>query len=90
MFVGKAKSIPKFVANKKVLHLGRLQPYQQTLDKTRKVNGDEHFSLLRTLANYSLKKLDNIGPWLNVDPYLNGGITPTSRITQFMVIKDNT
>jgi hypothetical protein len=54
MFVDKAKSRPKSGARKKVLHLGRLQPYLQTLDYARKACQEETW---RTFINYSRKSL---------------------------------
>ncbi len=56
--VGEARSLPD-VSTYKVLYLGRLQPYQQTLDKTERPSRDKYSSLLR---NYSLKMFISLAP----------------------------
>ncbi len=48
----------------KVLHLGRLRPYLQTLHKLNRFASDKHSSSLRRLVNYDRKKLRGI----NNDP----------------------
>jgi hypothetical protein len=41
----------------KVLYLGRLQPYLQTLDQLETIAKDRHSSLLKESVNYDLKKV---------------------------------
>ncbi len=46
-----------------MLHLGRLQPYLQALDKAEKAcQNDKHSSLLQTFVNYGCKKFNDIVP----------------------------
>ncbi len=62
MFVGKAKSLPKW-SNFGFSPLGQalgLTCTQKT--KIEKLASDKHSSLLRTFVNYDRKKFHNIGP----------------------------
>ncbi len=48
---------------RKVLHLDRLWPYQQTLDQAGKECHNKHSCLFRESVNYGPKKFYKIGSW---------------------------
>ncbi len=60
----------------KVLHLGRLRPYSQTLD----LAGKDHLWPIQTLVNYNCKKFWYIGPFAKV-------CTRNTRLQGFEFIK---
>jgi hypothetical protein len=59
------QEITQECGTQKVLHSGKLQTYQQTLDSVGKICRDKHSSLLRTLINYGRKSFTTIGPGVN-------------------------
>jgi hypothetical protein len=62
MFAGKAGAYFRVDHLKKVLHMGRIQPYPQTLYYAGKACQGKHSSLLQKFVIYGQKKFCNIGP----------------------------
>jgi hypothetical protein len=62
MFVGKARNLSYVGAPKKVLYLGRPQPYPQALDWAGKAYQGQTLELIMKIKKNGRKKFYSIGP----------------------------